>query len=98
MNRRRFIGGGRFAFLPNPGKGKDSGPSGLPLRGEFGRRMRNDPGRDSLDAWKSSGRAGGCLQRAASIAGDDHVFLWRDPDFCGGALRKPHVLFRVLPA
>jgi hypothetical protein len=46
--------------------------------------MRNDPGRDSLDAWKPTGRARGCLQRAASIAGDDHQFLWRDPDFCGG--------------
>jgi hypothetical protein len=46
--------------------------------------MRNDPGRDSLDAWKPTGRAGGCLRRAASIAGDDHGFLWRDPDFCGG--------------
>jgi hypothetical protein len=46
--------------------------------------MRNDPGRDSLDAWKPTGRARGCLQRAASIAGDDHGFVWRDPDFCGG--------------
>jgi len=46
--------------------------------------MRNDPGRDSLDAWKHTGRARGCLHRAASIAGDDRGFLWRDPDFCGG--------------
>jgi len=46
--------------------------------------MRNDPGRDTLDAWKHTGRARGCLHRAASIAGDDRGFLWRDPDFCGG--------------
>jgi hypothetical protein len=38
--RCRFIGGGRFAFLPgNPVKGRDSGPSGLPSREELGRRQ-----------------------------------------------------------